>query len=86
MATETQNPGGQSNPKAPGKPASRQPPENNTGKDQDREGQEMPKTGREQDDDPTSGDDDEDETGTIELPGEGRGDDQADRSRSADNP
>jgi hypothetical protein len=87
MATETQNPGSRSNPNAPGKPGSRQPPQSNTGRDQEAEGQEIPKTGRERDDDdPTSGDDDEDETGNIELPGEGGGDDQADRSRSADNP
>ena len=87
MGTQTQNPSGQPQPTAPGKPASRQPPESNTGREEDRdEGQELPKTGREQDDSPTQNDDDEDETGKIELPGEGGGVDQADRSRSSDNP
>ena len=42
------------------------------------EGQDIPKTGRD--------DDDEDEIGKVDLPGESGGDDQADRSRSADNP
>ena len=85
MGTETQNRSGQPKPTAPGKPGSRQPPDSNTGTDRD-EGQEIPKTGREQDDSPTPDDDDEDETGKVELPGESGGVDQADRSRSADNP
>jgi len=42
------------------------------------EGQDIPKTGRD--------DDDEDEIGKVDLPGESGGDDQAGRSRSADNP
>jgi len=47
MGTQTPNPGRQQKPTAPGKPASRQPPESNTGTKQDREeGQEIPKTGR----------------------------------------
>jgi hypothetical protein len=47
MSTPTPNPGGQQKPTAPGKPSSRQPPESNTGTEQDREeGQEIPKTGR----------------------------------------
>ena len=54
MGTQTPNTGGRPDQSAPGKPASRQPPDANTGKDktetreQDRdEGQEIPKTGRE---------------------------------------
>ena len=98
MSTETPNPTGQPKQVAPGKPASRQPPDANTGKEKDREeGQEIPKTGRdpsepiEQDgsnDIPTDddGDEDEDETGKIELPGEGGEGDRQDRSRPAGNP
>jgi hypothetical protein len=52
MGTQSQSPGSQPKPTAPGKPASRQPPDSNTGKegprgnkDEDRnEGQEIPKT------------------------------------------
>jgi hypothetical protein len=47
MGTRTPNPGDQLKPTAPGKPASRQPPDNNTGTHQDTdEGQDIPKTGR----------------------------------------
>jgi hypothetical protein len=54
MGTQKQNPGGQPEPTAPGKPASRQPPDSNTGKRGNRdskekardEGQDVPKTGR----------------------------------------
>jgi hypothetical protein len=100
MGTETPNPGGQPKQTAPGKPASRQPTDDNLGNDQNRdreEGQEIPKTGRdpsepiEQDvsnDIPTDDDDDddEDETGTIELPGAGGEGDRQDRSTPAGNP
>jgi hypothetical protein len=53
MGTQTPNPGGRSDQSAPGKPASRQPPDANTGKGKNKEkdrneGQEIPKTGREQ--------------------------------------
>ena len=49
MTNETQTPHGQPKPTAPGKPASRQPPDSNTGKQKDKdEGQELPKTGREE--------------------------------------
>jgi hypothetical protein len=85
MSTQTPNPGGQQKPTAPGKPASRQPPDSNTGTQQDREeGQDIPKTGRDpsepidedisddisSDDDEDQDDGDEDEVGSIELPGE----------------
>jgi hypothetical protein len=76
MGTETPNPGSQPKQIPPGKPGIQQPGDDGLDKDRE-EGQEIPKTGR---------DDDEDETGNIDLPGEGGGDDQADRSRSADNP
>jgi hypothetical protein len=47
MGTQTPDPGSQPKPTAPGKPASRQPPGSNTGKDKDtEEGQDIPKTGR----------------------------------------
>jgi hypothetical protein len=47
MGTQTPNRAGQPEPTAPGKPASRQPPDANTGTNQDaEEGQEIPKTGR----------------------------------------
>ena len=47
MGTQTPKPSDQPKPTAPGKPASRQPPDNNTGKPRDTdEGQELPKTGR----------------------------------------
>jgi hypothetical protein len=52
MATERQDRRDQPAPTAPGKPASRQPPDSNTGKEkkEDRdEGQDLPKTGRGQD-------------------------------------
>ena len=73
MGTETPNPGGQPKQTAPGKPASRQPTDDNLGNDQSKdreEGQEIPKTGRdpsepiEQDvsnDIPTDDDDDADD-------------------------
>ena len=92
MGTETPNPGGQPKQAPPRQPGVQPPGEG--GKDRE-EGQDIPKTGRDpsepieqdaQDDSPTQSDDDEDETGKIELPGESGGDDQADRSRSADNP
>jgi hypothetical protein len=77
MGTETPNPGKQPRQTPPGNPGVQRPDDD--GRDKDREeGQEIPKTGRD--------DDDEDETGNVDLPGEGGGDDQADRSRSADNP
>jgi hypothetical protein len=76
MGTETPNPGSQPKQTPPGKPGIQQPGDD----DKDREeGQDIPKTGRDEDED-------ENETGNIDLPGEGGGDDQADRSRSADNP
>jgi hypothetical protein len=97
MSNETPNPA------APGKPASRQPPDANTGQEQDtEEGQGIPKTGRDpsepieqdvsndiptdddmDDDVPTDddGDEDDDETGTIELPGEDGQGDRLDVSR-----
>ena len=55
MGNQTPNKGGQSDQTAPGKPSSRQPPDANTGKGQEKdkaknrdmdEGQEIPKTGR----------------------------------------
>jgi hypothetical protein len=47
MGTQNQEPTGQPKPTAPGKPASRQPPDANTGKPKEREeGQDIPKTGR----------------------------------------
>lgn len=49
MGTQTPDRGGQQAPTAPGKPGSRQPPDNDTGRpaEKDRnEGQEIPKTGR----------------------------------------
>jgi len=54
MGTQRKEPTGQPKPTAPGKPASRQPPDSNTGKqgteenrEKDRdEGQEIPKTAR----------------------------------------
>lgn len=74
-------------PTAPGKPASRQPPDASLGQDSNGdEGQELPKTGRDplepieedvandiptDDDDADDDDADEDESGTLELPGEG---------------
>ena len=94
MGTQTPNPGGQPKQAPPGNPGVQPPDDGGRGKDAE-EGQDLPKTGRDpsepieqdvQNDSPTQDDDDEDETGRIELPGEGRGDDQADRSRSADNP
>lgn len=57
MGTQTPNSGGRSDQTAPGKPSSRQPPDANTGKGQGKdeprnrdkdEGQEIPKTGRDQ--------------------------------------
>jgi hypothetical protein len=95
MGTETPNPGGRPNESAPGKPGSRQPPDANTGIEKDREeGQEIPKTGRdpsepvEQDtlDDVPGDDEDEDELGNIELPGEGGAAGQRDDSRPGENP
>jgi hypothetical protein len=82
MGTEKPNPGGRPSENAPGKPGSRQPPDVNTGIDKDgEEGQEIPKTGR---DDRRSDDlpaDDDDELGNVELPREGD-----ERSRPAGNP
>ena len=49
MSTQKSDRGGHPPPTAPGKPGSRQPPDNNTGKpreDDRNEGQELPKTGR----------------------------------------
>jgi hypothetical protein len=47
MGTQKQEPAAQPKPTAPGKPASRQPPDANTGKPKEREeGQDIPKTGR----------------------------------------
>jgi hypothetical protein len=47
MSTQKQEPTSQPKPTAPGKPASRQPPDANTGKPKQREeGQNIPKTGR----------------------------------------
>ena len=49
MGTQTPNPGGRPKQTAPGKPASRQPPDDSLGKDPNgdgEEGQEIPKTGR----------------------------------------
>src|SRR5688572_27433524 len=100
MGTETQDSGGQQQPTAPGKPASRQPPDSNTGTGKDRdEGQEIPKTGRdpseaiEQDisndtstDDVDEDETDEDEVGSIELPGQAREGDRLDGSGPAGNP
>ena len=57
MGNQTPNKDGRSDQTAPGKPASRQPPDANTGKGQGKdkaenadreEGQEIPKTGRDQ--------------------------------------
>jgi hypothetical protein len=98
MSNETPDPSSERRQTAPGKPASRQPPDANTGQEQDREeGQEIPKTGRdpsepiEEDvanDIPTDddGDEDDDETGKIELPGEDGQGDRRDVSRPAGNP
>ena len=99
MGTKTPKPTGEPKPTAPGKPASRQPPDANTGKERDsEEGQESPKTGRDpleaieedaSNDIPTDGDDDdadEDETGSIELPGEGGRRDRLNGSSPEDNP
>ena len=73
MGTQTPNSGGQPKQTAPGKPASRQPTDDNLSKDQNsdsEEGQEIPKTGRDpsepieqdvSDDIPT----DDDETMTV---------------------
>jgi hypothetical protein len=73
MGTETPNPGGQPKQTAPGKPASRQPTDDNPGNDQNRnseEGQETPRTGRDpsepieqyvSNDIPTDDDDDADD-------------------------
>jgi hypothetical protein len=73
MDTQTPNAGGQPKQTAPGKPASRQPTDENLGKDQGKdseEGQEIPKTGRDpsepidqdlSDDIPTDEDDDADD-------------------------
>jgi hypothetical protein len=48
MANQKPKSGGQQKPTAPGKPASRQPPDSNTGKQKNRdEGQSIPKTGHE---------------------------------------
>jgi hypothetical protein len=90
MGTQTPNPGGQPKQSPPGKPGVQPPREGGADKDIE-EGQDIPKTGRDpsepiEQDDEESPTDDEDETGKIELPGEGGGDDQVDRSRSADNP
>jgi hypothetical protein len=91
MGTETPNPGGQPKQPPPGNPGIQPPREDDIDKDIE-DGQDIPKTGRdaseptEQDDDESPTESDDDETGKIELPGEGGGDDQADRSRSADNP
>jgi hypothetical protein len=47
MGTQNQEPTGQPKPAAPGKPASRQPPDANTGQPKEREeGQDIPKTGQ----------------------------------------
>jgi hypothetical protein len=47
MSTQKREPTSQPKPTAPGKPASRQPPDANTGKPKKREeGQDIPKTGR----------------------------------------
>jgi hypothetical protein len=55
MGNDSPNTGGRSDQTAPGKPASRQPPDSNTGKDGEKdeaknrhsdEGQGIPKTGR----------------------------------------
>ena len=96
MGTQTPTPTGQPKPTAPGKPASRQPPDANTGTEKDRdEGQEIPKTGRdpsepiEEDSNDLAIDDDdsadEDETGSIELPGKGDERDWRNGSSSVDN-
>lgn len=82
MGTQTPNPGSSPKQTPPAKPGVQPPGGGDTGKDRE-EGQDIPKTGR---DSSTQVDDDEDETGNVELPGEGGGDDQVDRSRSADNP
>ena len=77
MGTQTPDPGNQPQQTPPGKPGV-QPPDDDTARERE-EGQNIPKTGRDEDED-------EDETGKVELPGASGGDDQADRSRSADNP
>lgn len=73
MSTQTPNSGSHPKPTAPGKPASRQPTDENLGKDRGKdseEGQEIPKTGRDpsepidqdvSDDIPTDEDDDADD-------------------------
>ena len=101
MGTQSQGQGGQSNPMAPGKPSSRQPPESNTGEQKaPDEGQKLPKTGRDSsepieqdivdddspDNDVEDDDADEDELGNIELPGENDGSKGLDGSRPAGNP
>jgi len=47
MSNQKPKPSGQPKPTAPGKPGSRQPPDNNTGKKKEKdEGRDIPKTGR----------------------------------------
>jgi hypothetical protein len=87
MTTETPSPGGQPPRTAPGKPASRQPTEDNVGEDQKPLEQDVAGDIPTDDDEDADGDD-EDQTGTIELPGEGGTDsaERRDRSRPAGNP
>lgn len=86
MGTETPNPGVRPNEAAPGKPASRQPPDANTGRDPPCDPLETIEQDASREAPTDDADEEEDETGKVELPGEGDEGQRRDDSRQSGNP